>query len=153
MQTHFNGTEQIGSLVAGFPGASNVLKAYGIDFCCGGNRSLQTAIDQQRLNGDEVLHRLNEAYREDQERQETGQNWQDASFHELITHIVETHHDFLREELPVISGFLTKILRVHGPHEPEKLGRLHQLFHTIKSELDEHLIAEEEGQFPLILSY
>ncbi|MBC8081308.1 MAG: iron-sulfur cluster repair di-iron protein [Gorillibacterium sp.] len=153
MQTGFNGSEQIGSLVADFPGASNVLKAYGIDFCCGGNRLLSDVIAEQQLDRAEVLQKLNEAYSETQARQETDKDWRHATYRELIEHIINRHHNYLRQEMPVLGDFITKIVRVHGPHQPELLAKVEALFQQMRAELTEHMVAEEEGQFPAILAY
>lgn len=55
----------------------------------------------------------------------------------------------MQKELPVLSEFVAKILRVHGAGHPE-LARVHQLFCELKMELEPHLIKEEEILFPLI---
>ncbi|MCL6458278.1 MAG: iron-sulfur cluster repair di-iron protein [Gorillibacterium sp.] len=153
MQTQFNGSEQIGTLVVHFPGASNVLKAYNIDFCCGGNRLLSSVISQQNLDQQEVLRKLNEAYTEAQARQVTDKDWRYATYRELIEHIIASHHNYLRQEMPVLSHFLTKVVRVHGAHQPELLPKVQTLFQKMQAELTEHMVAEEEGQFPTILAY
>lgn len=148
----FTGTEKIGDIVTVFPGASNIFKAYGIDFCCGGGRSLKDAAGQQRLSEAELLEKLNAAYVWAQERGQEDADWQNAAYGELIDHIVNSHHAFLQKELPVLSEFTTKILRVHGAGHPE-LASVHKLFHQLKMELEQHLIKEEEIVFPLIKEY
>jgi hemerythrin-like domain-containing protein len=70
----------------------------------------------------------------------------------LIDHIVNTHHDYLYKELPVLSAFITKVLHRHGMAHPE-LANLHQLFHDLKNELEQHLTKEEQEIFPLIKEY
>lgn len=148
----FNGSENIGDIVTVFPGASNVFKAYGIDFCCGGGRPLTDAITKQQLDASEVLERLNAAFVWSKERGQSGVDWQHAPYGEMIDHIVDTHHAFLQKELPVLGEFTTKILRVHGAGHPE-LAKVHKLFHELKMELEQHLIKEEELVFPLIKEF
>ncbi len=150
--TGFTGQEKIGEIVTEFPHTSNVFKAYNIDFCCGGNRSLSLAIRQQNLNEAEVLEQLNKVVQETLELKDSQTDWREAPFGTLINHIVSTHHAYLQKELPLLSDFTTKIFRVHGPIHPE-LGTLHKLFHSLKMELDQHLIKEEEIVFPLIKAY
>lgn len=60
----FNKTQNIGDIVAILPKASEIFKKYNIDFCCGGNRPLETALKEQKLNEEEVLQRLEETYEE-----------------------------------------------------------------------------------------
>jgi len=58
----------------------------------------------------------------------------------------------LRKTLPRLSELTTKILRVHGSNH-ESLFRVHKLFHSLKAELEQHLIKEEEILFPVIREY
>lgn len=152
MEMTFNRMDKIGEVVARFPGASNIFKEYKIDFCCGGNRSLALVVEQQKLNEEEVLSKLNEAYEAAQKLRQDQRNWQEASSSEIIEFVVNTHHAYLVKELPLLSEFVTKIMRVHGPNHPE-LGQLHRLFHSLKLELEQHLVKEEEILFPLVREY
>lgn len=152
MSVTFTGSDKIGEVVARFPGASNIFKEYSIDFCCGGNRSLSLALKQQNINEEEVLAKLNQAYDKVVDMFSSSRDWREASSAELIDHIVNTHHAYLNQELPLLSEFVTKILRVHGPAH-EELAQLHRLFHNLKLELDQHLIKEETILFPLIREY
>lgn len=152
MEMTFNRMDKIGEVVARFPGASNIFKEYKIDFCCGGNRSLALVVEQQKLNEEEVLSKLNEAYEAAQKLRQDQRNWQESSSSEIIEFVVNTHHAYLVKELPLLSEFVTKIMRVHGPNHPE-LGQLHRLFHSLKLELEQHLVKEEEILFPLVREY
>lgn len=152
MEMTFSGTDKIGEVVARFPGASNVFKAYNIDFCCGGNRSLTLVANQQNLNEEEILGKLNQAYELALQLQDKSRDWREAPSEEIIQFVVNTHHAYLNAEMPILSEFVTKILRVHGPSHPE-LSQLHKLYHSLKMELEQHLIKEEEILFPAILAY
>jgi len=147
----FYSNQKIGDIVVKFPNAVDILKEYRIDFCCGGNRQLITAIKEQNLNEEEVLNKINSRYNEFKNK-DKDINWLDAPLKELVDHIVNTHHTYLYESLPIISELTTKILRVHGVNHPE-LAKVHKLFHTLKMELDEHLIKEETIQYPAIYEY
>lgn len=149
----FTEQDKIGSIVVVFPGASNILKKYGIDFCCGGGRPLAKAIEEKSLDQEQVLRELNEAYEAAVLRtQDNNRDWRQAPMSELIDHIVQKHHGFLNQELPVISEFVTKVLRVHGVHHGNLAG-LHRAFHALKTELEQHLISEETVMFPLVCEY
>jgi regulator of cell morphogenesis and NO signaling len=147
----FYGNQKIGDIVVKFPNAVDILKEYRIDFCCGGNRELITAINEQNLNEEEILNKINSSYEEFKNRNKDI-NWLETPLKELVEHIVNTHHAYLYESLPIISELTTKILRVHGTNHPE-LAKVHKLFHTLKMELDEHLIKEETIQYPAIYEY
>lgn len=144
-------TQKLGDIVAILPKASEVFKIYHIDFCCGGNRPLSEAIEEQHLNGDEVLQKLNEVYVESS-NYVNQTDFKAMSRSELIDYIVNTHHVYVKKELPELSELTTKILRVHGLQH-EELFQVHKLFHQLKTELDQHLIKEEELLFPLIKEY
>ncbi|MGD9567866.1 MAG: iron-sulfur cluster repair di-iron protein [Sedimentibacter sp.] len=147
----FNSTQQIGEIVNAFPKAADIFKEYKIDFCCGGNRPLSEAINEQKVNETELINRLNEAY-ETYESSVKDKNWVEAETDEIIEQILNKHHAYLWSELPVIGKLSTIILRVHGPHHPE-LSRVHKLFNTLKMELEDHLTKEETIQYPAIKEY
>lgn len=148
----FHSSQKIGEIVTKFPKAADVLKEYRIDFCCGGDRPLLTAIKEQNLSEPEVLGKINELYEKFKNHKREGRDWNEAPLGELVDHIVNTHHAYLGVELPRISELTTKILRVHGEHHPE-LSKVHKLFHSLKMELEQHIIKEETIQYPAIKEY
>lgn len=149
----FNSNQKIGEIVTQFPNASDIFKEYKIDFCCGGDRLLITAINEQKINETELLERINNSYEKLKNNLfSNDRNWVEAPLNELVDVIVNVHHAYLYENLPKISELTTKILRVHGEKHPE-LSRVHKLFHTIKMELEAHLIEEETIQYPAIKAY
>lgn len=147
----FQTSQRIGDIVATLPKASEVFKIYQIDFCCGGNRPLSEAIEELQLEADEVLNKLEEAY-EDTIQSKSQTDFIKLSSAELIDYIINTHHAYLKSSLPQISEYTTQILRVHGSNHSE-LFTIHKLFHNLKTELEQHLIKEEEILFPLIKEY
>lgn len=149
----FSEQDKIGDIVTEFPGASSILKRYGIDFCCGGGRPVGQAAEEKGLVPAQLVSELEAAYQEASGRQTHGRDWRNAPASELIDYIVQTHHAFLQKELPVIGEFVTKILRVHGARQGEILSALHRKFHTLKTELEQHLIAEETVLFPLVCEF
>lgn len=151
MTTTFNTSQSIGDIVAILPKASEVFKEYNIDFCCGGNRPLSEAVTKQNLNEKEILEKLEGAYLE-AKRTEKRVDFRQMKSSELIDYIVSTHHTFMKKALPEISGLTEKILRVHGTNHSE-LFQVHKLFNNLKTELEQHLIKEEELLFPLIKEY
>jgi regulator of cell morphogenesis and NO signaling len=152
MEGVFQNSTIVSDIVTILPKASDVLKQYRIDFCCGGNRPISEAIQEKGLSENEVLNKLNHLYEQVQASDVQGTDWTKATDLELIDQIVHKHHAYLSEELPQLSPYVTKILRVHGPQHKE-LADVHQLFHQMKTELEQHTIKEENEIFPLILEY
>ena len=147
----FNVTQSVGEIVAVLPGAAEVFEKYRIDFCCGGKKSLSESINKLKLAETEVLESLEAAYVKSQEVANRI-DFREMSFSELIDYIENTHHVFVKRVLPEISEYTTAILRAHGLNH-SFLFKVHKLFHSLKMELDQHLIKEEELLFPLIRKY
>ena len=150
MENIFNAQSTVGEIVVMFPKASDLFKAYKIDFCCGGNRSLSEVLAEKQLDIETILSELQSLYEKSLEKVE--KNWMEASYTNLIEHIVQKHHHFLMEELPQLSPYVTKVARVHGPTQPH-LVEVHKLFNELKTELEQHLMKEETKAFPLIIQF
>lgn len=67
----------------------------------------------------------------------------------LIDHIVETHHRYLHEELPLLVTLADKVRDVHGARHPE-LVQVAALVTEIRDDLVPHLAKEERVLFPAI---
>ncbi|MHC1683604.1 MAG: iron-sulfur cluster repair di-iron protein [Clostridiaceae bacterium] len=152
MNNNFNLNDKIGDIVATFPGASNLFLEYRIDFCCGGNRPLTEAIKEKNLDENKIVTLLNESYKEFLEKNEEFTDWVKEKPSKLVDYIVNKHHRYLKEELPKLSELTFKILRVHG-NGHEELFKVHKLFNTLRTELEGHLVKEEEYLFPAIKKY
>lgn len=136
----------VAALVLEHPARSRVFEQIGIDFCCGGGIPLETACVNQGLDVVEVIARLDEvAGATDPE-----ENLADASIAELVSHILETHHAYLRSELAPLGALVDKVVRAHGDAHPE-LAEIQQTFTAIEQELLDHMPKEELVLFPLCL--
>lgn len=152
MSEKFSKNDKIGDIVTRFPGASDIFYKYRIDFCCGGNRPLSVAIEEQNVDEDEVIKAVNNKYEEFKEKNSEFTDWAKESPSILIEYIINTHHSYLREKLPQLSDYVFKIMKVHGHHH-EELFKVHKLFNNLRTELEGHLVKEEELVFPLIKAY
>ncbi|HPT78134.1 MAG TPA: iron-sulfur cluster repair di-iron protein [Candidatus Atribacteria bacterium] len=146
--SQFSAQQSIGEIVAMMPKAGDVFRKYRIDFCCGGHRPLAEAIREQGLDEQEVLKALDDMY-EETKKTTSRTDFLNISSSDLIDYVVNKHHAYLKTNLPIVSELTTTILRVHGPHHME-LFDVHKQFHALKTELEQHLIKEEELLFPLI---
>ncbi len=119
-----------------------VFEKYGIDFCCGGKKSLWDACEKKKINFEDVQNDLkNFLYVND-----IFSEW-DERF--LIDYIVNVHHAFLKKELPVIYERIEKVCDKHSGKYPEWI-KIKNKFTTLKSELEEHTAKEENVLFPYI---
>lgn len=77
-------------------------------------------------------------------------DWSKKPLYELIEHIVERHHEYLREELPAIEEKLELMTVRLGEGARGTLGPLLDVFSGMKNELDDHMRKEEMILFPFI---
>lgn len=152
MNTVINVNQTVGEIVAMLPKASEIFKQYKIDFCCGGDRKLSSAVKEQNLDEGEVLRKLNETFLENSKAGTGGKSFTEMSLRELTQYIEDTHHVYVRKVLPELGELTVKIMKVHG-QKHAVLFRVHKLFSTLRAELEQHLIMEEEVVFPLIAEY
>ena len=129
------------------PAATRIFEKLGIDYCCGGGKSLADACAKAGVAVAEVLDSLETDARSDEAF--TVNEWQTASQAELITHIVEKHHVFTREELSRLEALLAKVCGVHGQNHPE-LFYIQTQFGKLRADLEPHMLKEEYVLFPYI---
>lgn len=139
----------LGDIVATFPGAGDYFIGEQIDFCCGGDRSLGTALEEKKDTTSRIVDELNALYQGFQERRDTYTDWAAEGGSKLIEHIEVEHHEFLRREMSTISELLFKILGVHGEHH-EELFEIHAVYNALRTELEGHLVKEEIYLFPVV---
>jgi regulator of cell morphogenesis and NO signaling len=130
------------------PGATRIFEKLGIDYCCGGGKSLAEACAKAGVAVDEVLGSLKGI--ENTDETSSSEGWQTASLAALIAHIVEKHHTFTRLELARLEALLAKVCGVHGQNHPE-LFRIQKQFQELSRELEPHMLKEERVLFPYII--
>jgi regulator of cell morphogenesis and NO signaling len=133
----------LGELVNQLPGAARTLESYGLDYCCGGRRSLADACATQGVDVDRVVEALASA--------EPGPwpDWLAMRPAELVGHLESTHHAYLHAELPRLDALAEKVAGVHGARHPELLDLLADV-KELRDDLEPHLMKEERVLFPLI---
>lgn len=139
----------VGELALAIPGATRVFERLGIDYCCGGGRTLDEACQAAHVSIDQAEDSLAEASRV-ASATAPARNWQAEPLSELLAHIQSTHHAFTREEIARLGPLFDKVCAVHGANHPELL-RLREVFGSLAEELSTHLMKEEMVLFPYIL--
>ncbi|MFD2216373.1 iron-sulfur cluster repair di-iron protein [Metabacillus endolithicus] len=145
----FTQTMLVRDIVNQFPESSDLFKKFRIDFCCGGKRPLHEAVLERNVDIEVVMQQLQKLYQSVHERNEMTLNWNETTVSDLIQHIKTKHHIYLANELPQLTPYVTKVMRVHGPDQPHLL-QIHKLFNELKTELEQHTVKEEAIVFPLI---
>ncbi len=140
-------TMTVAQLVTERPARARVFEALGIDYCCGGKKSLQQACDEKNLHVDEVVRQLLET---DQQTDAEERDWSQATLTELCEHIVQTHHEYLKNELPPISDLARKVMEAHAEHHPE-WNAVRETYENLRFELQLHMQKEEHVLFPAIM--
>ena len=142
MQLQENRT--VRELVSTNPGAARILEQFGIDYCCGGEKSLAEACSLAKVKMAEVAEAL-----EKPQPASNDADWQKASLGELARHIVEKHHGFTRQEIQRLVPLIAKVMGVHGENHVE-LGQIQSLFRGLAQEMTMHMMKEEHMLFPYI---
>lgn len=136
----------VGELAAKDYRKVEVFKKYGIDFCCGGKKSLDKVCSEKGINREKLEMDLSQTETMTNLPSQDFASW-DIPF--LIDYIVNTHHKYVIQSLPVIFEFTQKVARVHGKEHPEVVV-VARLFMKVMDELNQHMMKEENVLFPYI---
>jgi regulator of cell morphogenesis and NO signaling len=138
----------VGKLAAEYPAAARVFENLGIDYCCGGSKTLEEACREAGLPLDWLRNSLDSALsataRPAQER-----DWNTALLADLIAHIRSAHHQFTRTQIARLDSLFGQVFLVHGKSHPE-LAKMQATFGGLAQELSTHMIKEEMVLFPYI---
>ncbi|AHM62711.1 hemerythrin HHE cation binding domain-containing protein [Flammeovirgaceae bacterium 311] len=139
--------ETLGEIAAKDIRKAQIFRKYGLDFCCGGKKTVKEACAEKGLDVTKIEQELKQTDRNVVAARPLPYNEWDPAF--LADYIVNTHHTYVRQMLPDISAYALKVARVHGGHHPE-LIQINGLVESIKQELEGHLPKEENILFPYI---
>lgn len=136
----------IGELVRAAPVRARVFEKLGIDYCCGGRKPLREVCATRGLDPATVLALLDAL---DPDPGEVPVDAAAMDIDALCEHIEQSHHRYLRDELPRLDFMTRKVAAVHGADEP-RLVRIREVFASFAPELLAHLEDEERTIFPRI---
>lgn len=142
-------TTTISEIAIQLPYASRVFENLNIDYCCGGEKSLEEACEQAGVSFNRVLEMLETA--NDQRLTSACQfDPKTDSLMRLVMHILDKHHVFVKRETLRIEELLKKVVTAHGRNHPE-LNKIASEFRLLCSDLKPHLFKEEQILFPYIV--
>jgi regulator of cell morphogenesis and NO signaling len=136
----------VGEIVANDFRSASVFKEAGIDFCCGGKKSIAESCLELGINSADLIEKLKMLNSSSPSPSQNFKEW-DLTF--LCDYIVNTHHKYVLKSLPELVHYTQKISLVHGERHPE-LIEVAGLFARINTELLQHMRNEEEILFPAV---
>jgi regulator of cell morphogenesis and NO signaling len=139
--------ESVGSIAAKDIRKAEVFKKYGIDFCCGGKKSLKQACAEVNVDVAVVEAELDKAYTIEIKTPVIDFTRWEAGF--LSDYIYNQHHLYFYQERPIISDLVDKVVGRHGEHFPV-LFEVEKLYRLLEQELANHFMKEEKVLFPFI---
>ncbi len=125
--------------------AASVFEKYHLDYCCKGKRSLQQACEEQDVPVINIVEDLENIY----SQITNAIDFKNITLTELTDYIINTHHSYVKKEMPQIISYLQKVGSKHGNRHPE-VYKIAELFAEISNEMTAHLQKEEKILFPRI---
>lgn len=138
-------TKTVADMVTENINTAHVFKKYGIDFCCGGGITIKRATEKAKVNYLDLETDLLSVGTPGS-RAQNYNSW-DLDF--LTDHIVNFHHKYVEENIPLLVQYAARVVQVHGEHFPE-LKDIQKLFSEVAVKLGGHLKKEELILFPFI---
>ncbi|HCQ29882.1 MAG TPA: iron-sulfur cluster repair di-iron protein [Flavobacteriales bacterium] len=139
--------KKIGELVAEDYRKATVFKKYGLDFCCGGGKTIEEACQNKNVDVSSLIKDL--ASLDDEKESSNEPDFNSMSLTDLADYIEQVHHKYVLDNLQSIQEFSNKVAKVHGNHNPETI-EINKLFTETAQELAAHLRKEELILFPYI---
>ena len=126
--------------------SASVFEKYHLDFCCKGKRSLAQACNEHKLPLSEIITELQNIF----SISANGDiDFDKMSLAQLCDYIAQTHHAYVKSEMPQIYAYLHKVATKHADRHPE-LFEIFQIFAAVKEEMEGHMKKEELILFPRI---
>lgn len=124
--------------------AAHIFKKYGIDFCCGGGISIEKACEKKNVDFSQLEEELSVV-----DAAQKAYDYKSWELGFLIDHIINVHHTYVQDSIPLILEYSSRVAKVHGHHYTEVL-EINELFVAVAEELTSHLQKEEVILFPYI---
>ncbi len=143
--TTLTSTHTLADLVAEKPSRAKVLERYGLDYCCGGTKSLEAACRELGKDWSLILSEICAHDRLSPADAHPDGSW---PLGRTIQHILDVHHVYLQETLPRLVDLAARVRDAHAVRHPE-LQELGATIRRLKDELIPHMMKEEQVLFPM----
>jgi len=138
--------QTIGQMATETPGAIPVFERYGVDYCCGGSRTLEAACEDRGLPVETLRAEIAAAAALSPVR---FRDWTEAPLSELTTHIVRKYHNPFRADIPLILTLLDNAAR-SNPGQAEVLNAVKRVLRRFRQSFEMHMRTEEQVMFTAI---
>lgn len=136
----------VGHIAAEHPELIRELDRLGIDYCCGGSRTLGEVAERAGYEPGELSRRLADHHPDAVDLREAI-DWTVLSMTDLADHIETTHHAYARETLERLTQMVERCVEVHAAEHPELL-ELQRTLAVLREDMIDHLVREERVLFP-----
>lgn len=136
----------IGDIAAKDYRKAEVFKKMGIDFCCGGEKTLKEASEEAGVSVATLEKALEEANMASTSASQDYNNW-NLDF--LADFIINTHHQYIKNSAEVINNMAQKVAEHHNENHPE-LPEMAVRIHHFLQDMISHMRKEEKILFPAI---
>ena len=123
-----------------------IFHKYGIDFCCGGKRLLSEVCEEKGIELSAIANDFVALEKTPSDQKD----WNTETLENLINHIVDTHHQYLRDDLPRLFHLTQKVASRHGERDTH-LYKVLEVYVSMANELLAHIEKEEKVLFPMII--
>jgi regulator of cell morphogenesis and NO signaling len=137
--------KSIGEIVAADYRTSDIFKNHGIDFCCGGKKSLSKVCAEKNIDIELLAKELENI----KNVSSTTHHFDSWKLDFLTDYIINTHHSYVEREMMTIYEYAKKVASVHGHHYTEMV-EVAEIFYDVSKELVAHMRKEELILFPYI---
>ncbi len=124
---------------------ADIFKKNGIDFCCGGQVLVSDICKRKNIDYEVLKQQI---YNLDTVKVEE-RDFNSWDLNRLVDYIVDKHHTYVKEAIPLILVYAAKVAKVHGHHYTEVV-QINKLFVDLASELESHMMKEEKVLFPFV---
>lgn len=137
----------VGEIAAADIRKAEVFKKYGIDFCCGGKKTIAQVCTEKHIDKEALQEELDGCMKSEEDVIPLQFNrWRADS---LADYIYNQHHVFYYETKEEIDELCEKVTAKHAIHFPQ-LAIVESLWKQLKADLETHFAREEKVLFPLI---
>lgn len=141
----------VAEIVLEYPDTIPVMNAYKVDYCCNGYETLEVALNKMETEVDLIVKDLHKAIKSQTLTEVV--DWKAKKNSEIINYILNKHHTYMKTVLKELNELVFTVLRVHFKNHGDQLLQVHHLVGLLKTDLEAHLVKEEEVLFPMIIEY
>lgn len=139
-------SETVGQITAKDLRKAEVFKKYGIDFSCGGKKTVREACKEKGIDATKVEQELQQPISTITENYTNYNEW---SLEFLTDYIINIHHNYARKYLPEIQSYANKVAQVHNQQHPE-LFALRDTVQQLNDQFSAYLLCEEQDSLVFV---